>query len=295
MLASHSMLAVPPEAWFLGKIVCSTDASVPLDAKELERIKGLIVGDGTWADWNVDESMLEDAFRGMEGAKLATVIDALFRTWDKARSENVRWGEKTPRHSYIAGKLQAIFEGAQFIHMLRDGRDSCASMLQRGWYEGSFRRICEHWASCTRAAVEFGKSHPASFHELRFERLLADSAAEMRAVCTFLEVPFEENMVDYQSYAHRHLPISARDLHSKLLKPPDLRESGKWKLTLSLWQEAVFLAVAGRTAEESGYSDGHRYFARLLAPVAALAVGLAHGIDQARIQSSSLRLRRWCR
>ena len=279
MVASHSMLEVPPEAWFLGKIVCSTDKNAPLASADLERIKNLVLRDGTWPEWNVSEGAIDDAFRGMEGASLSEVLDALFRTWGRARSRDVRWGEKSPRHTYIAGRLKEIFGGAQFIHMLRDGRDSCASMLQRGWYEGSFRRICQHWASCTRAALDLGKNHPDALLEVRFERLLADPAGEMQNVCRFLGVPFEPSMVDYQAYAREHLPPSARDLHSKLFLPPDVREAGKWKRSITLWQEAIFLAVAGRTAKEVGYGSGHRLSARLLSPLAALAATFASAID----------------
>ncbi len=290
MLASHSMLEVPPEAWFLGKIVCSTDGCAPLNSADLERIKNLVVHDGTWPEWNVEESKLAEVFRGMEDKKLAELLDALFRIWGKAGSRSVRWGEKSPRHTYIAGQLKSLFAGAQFIHMLRDGRDSCASMLQRGWYEGSFRRICQHWSSCTKAAVEFGQSHPSGMLEVRFERLLADPEGEMQSVCRFLGVPFEPSIVDYQAYAREHLPPSARDVHSKLFRPPDAQEAGKWKRSMNVWQEAIFLAVAGRTARQVGYGSGHRLAARILSPFAALiamcasAIGLLKAIHPRRAE-----------
>jgi len=282
MVASHSMLEVPPEAWFLGKIVCSTDKNAQLASADLERIKNLVLRDGTWPEWSVSEDALDDAFRGMEGARLSEVLDALFRTWGRARLSGVRWGEKSPRHTYIAGRLKDIFSGAQFIHMLRDGRDSCASMLQRGWYERSFRRICQHWASCTRAALDFGRNHPGALLEVRFERLLADPAVEMQNVCRFLGVPFEPSMVDYQAYAREHLPPSARDVHSKLFRPPDVQEAGKWKRSITVWQEAIFLAVAGRIAEQVGYGAGHRLSARMLSPFAGLVAAFASAIDRVK-------------
>lgn len=279
MLASHSELEVPPEAWFLGKIVCSTNERTPLASSDLERIKNLVLNDGTWPEWGIDDSQLAKVLAGMEGTTLSEVLDNVFRLWGKACRKSVRWGEKSPRHSYIADQLKSVFSDAQFIHMLRDGRDSCASMLERGWYEGSFRRICLHWASCTKAAINFGQSHPHSMTQVRFERLLADPDAEIQSVCRFLDVPFEPSMVDYQAYAREHLPTSARNLHSKLFRPPDKHETGKWKHCMNLWQEATFLAVAGRTAKEAGYGSDHRFAARILAPLAGLVATCASAID----------------
>jgi hypothetical protein len=283
MLASHSMLEIPPEAWFLGKIVCSTDNSTPLAREDVERIINLLVHDDAWLEWNVEESKLKDAFRGIEGSNLAALLDALFRFWGKARLRSVRWGEKSPRHTYIAAKLKSVFEDAQFIHMLRDGRDSCSSMLQRGWYEGSFRRICQHWASCTQAAVEFGKLHPNVIHEVRFERLLADPKGEIQSVCRFLGVDFEPVMVDYQTYARENLPPSARHVHSKLFRPLDMQEAGKWKRSMNVWQEATFLAVAGSISKKVGYGSGHRLIARILSPLAMLVARSAAAIDYLRM------------
>ena len=45
--------------------------------------------------------------------------------------------EQTPESSFVITDLAMAFPEAQFIHLIRDGRDVTASLLERGWLAGT--------------------------------------------------------------------------------------------------------------------------------------------------------------
>ncbi len=44
------------------------------------------------------------------------------------RFGKVRWGDKRPAYRHSIWVIQRLFPDAQFIHLVRDGRDCVASM-----------------------------------------------------------------------------------------------------------------------------------------------------------------------
>jgi|GEM_PF-3011338 len=271
MLTAHPKLSVPQEAWFLGRIVSTVDRSRPVDASAMELIRNAIVNDALWGGLQTSDTV-DRILRSVMDQTLDCVIDAIFRGCGKGIPEGVRWGEKSPRHSHIVSKLQKIFPGAIFVHMLRDGRDACASMAARGWYEGSFRRICEHWTTCVLSAQSAAQAGHDQYIEVRFEDLVTDPDRELKRVSKFFRLEVDARMLDHSRLATEEIPNAGGGIHKKLLRPLDAGEIGKWKSALTYWQEAIFLAVAGKVARDVGYGCGHRLGAWALLPLARINV-----------------------
>jgi hypothetical protein len=96
-----------------------------------------------------------------------------------SRSEGKRWIEQTPVNTGIARSLARMFPGAQFLHILRDGRNVVNSMInfhnslenetraatvQGGWYPPwacDFEEACKTWKESVETATDFCKRHPA--------------------------------------------------------------------------------------------------------------------------------------
>jgi hypothetical protein len=272
MLCGNSRVFIPPEAWFFGDAICRLPAATPLDESALRKLESIILANSRWEDWECEASRLQDILADCAGLDLAATLDRLVRGVF-ALPASVTWGEKSPRHSHIVDRIAAVFPEAGFIHIVRDGRDSCASMMARGWYEGQMRRIAEHWATCYCAAGKAAHSGAGRYMELRFEDLLANAEREMQRVCEFLGLEFCPAMMEFGGRVDSLIPAGESGLHDKLRGPLAAAEVGKWKATLSPWQEAVFWAVAGDAMSSVDPASAPRPRAGFLLPAARLVVG----------------------
>ena len=122
--------------------------------RETRLIPNLIHNVDRYGDLNNDENFLRlwhavlgiPAFRGKKykspkpplpanwrdfPRNLAAVLDAVFRYFALTHGK-IRWCEKTPQHVQHLQNLHAVFPGAKFIHIIRDGRD-CAASFHRRW------------------------------------------------------------------------------------------------------------------------------------------------------------------
>lgn len=271
MLCGHRELFIPPEAWFLGDMMWCLPLADPLGREHLLECEKLILASDRWKDWKCPEEKLRQILAGCAGLDQAQMIDRLFRSVFELPLE-VRWGEKSPKHSYIATRIGRIFPGSQFVHLIRDGRDVTSSMLARGWFGGSARRVAEHWERCVRAssqAKEFGSDR---YLEVRFEDLIARPESELRRICGFLRVDFEPRMLSYRDQVGEFIPAGEAAYHAKLNAGLSTNEVGKWMDTLGPWQEAVFWAVVGGPTEQYLGDPDIRGKARLLLPAAKISV-----------------------
>jgi hypothetical protein len=55
-------------------------------------------------------------------------VSALFTTY-AAKHAKPRWGDKTPMYMRHLGLLERLFPDAQYVHLIRDGRDAALAFL----------------------------------------------------------------------------------------------------------------------------------------------------------------------
>jgi Sulfotransferase family len=90
---------------------------------------------------------------------------------------------------------------------------------------------------------------PERYHELRYERLVADPEGTCAALCEFLGVPYDDAMVRFHEGRTREEP--GRDAKAAWLPvTPGLRD---WRTELTPDDVARFEAAAGDLLEELGY------------------------------------------
>ena len=120
-------------------------------------------------------------------------------------------------HRHI-GRLLTVWPDARFIHLVRDPRDVAPSVIGMGW-AGNVYHACGRWLEAEREwdrVVE--RVGPSRVLELRFERLLADPQGELRRVCAFIGVGFDDAMLAF----HERTSYS----------PPDASASQRWSKKL---------------------------------------------------------------
>jgi protein-tyrosine sulfotransferase len=122
----------------------------------------------------------------------AAFIDA-FAVRVCAESGKSRWAEKTPQNIRNLDWILARFPQASVIHVIRDGRDVVCSMRQHPdwrWVAGRWQKMlaprtidwyARRWLDDTAAGLSW-RGDPR-YVEVRYEDLVADPPAVLRAIC----------------------------------------------------------------------------------------------------------------
>lgn len=199
-----------------------------------------------------------------------------------------RYGIKTPVFVLHLAEFGRRFPEARFVHIIRDGREVAASMLDHDEFTDDIVTAAATW----RRAIARGRKGgarlgPDRYLELRYEELVAAPEPVLHRLCSFLEIPYDPGLLAYPDReASRPMPPRFAHLHTSLTVPPTagLRD---WRRELTEQQVAAFETVAGRTLRRLGYPTGsHRE------PFGARTrTRLRFTVVQARERSSQLRER----
>jgi hypothetical protein len=281
MLTGSSRLAIPSESYFIPQLWDRHGAlpdreAILADLGRIARIR----------EWGVTPG--DVAPRLGPNPTFPDVVAAVYLTYAEARGKT-RYGDKTPAYMQHLGLLETAFPGAQYVHIVRDGRDAGLSFLAMrrrprfNWARPrSLTGFACQWDLELRAARGFGSDlGPARYFELRYEDLVADPEGLLRAVCAFLDLPFEPAMLEY------HRDVQARTLldHPRLTEPPTAG-ARNWREQMSPRDIERFEEIAGALLGELGYPRACSAPSR----VARLRGRVAASVFRARLASWRLGL-----
>lgn len=179
---------------------------------------------------------------------VAAIISGIFEK-NALGEGKMRWGDKTPYYVLHLPTLLRWWPDAQFIHIIRDGRDVALSLLGRrhDFRVYNFFTAGEYW----KRYVEKGHAHgsplrPDQYLEVRYEALLADPEGTLRRICEFLGEEYLDKLLDVEAVDE---PGKTPLVHQPI-KPDN---AGKWRQKMTSLQVRVFEAAAGDTLSRFGY------------------------------------------
>ena len=188
---------------------------------------------------------------------------------------DLRFCEKTPTNALLIPFLARAFPDAQFVHIIRDGRDASASLYKQPWLRadaatsgkrepGGYlhgpwapwwvekdrvrefettsdaQRAIWAWRRYTGAALRDGPPlGPARYHELRYESLVTDPRMEATRILDFLGISRPSS---------RSAFLDAADRASE-------GSMGSWKRTFSPVEQELINADSGELLRSLGYGD----------------------------------------
>ena len=198
--------------------------------------------------------------------------------------------EKSPRHALEAEFIQRVFPEAMFLHVVRDPRDTAASLLAAGrdwapWAPKSAIGAAKLWQECVEGARRAAGS--PRYREVRYERLTQDAVAELGDVLDWLGVPMSAADCEAAVQACSLDRLSKENVGSALPLPGEKSptgffrngSSGGWRSELSNADVRAIEQVCGETMEVLGYervAGGRR---SLRVPLHRAVVRLREGID----------------
>jgi hypothetical protein len=152
-----------------------------------------------------------------------------------------RWGDKTPEYTAHLPLLRELFPTAQFIHIVRDGRDVALSGYQMHFGAKNAYAAARQWRSVVREAQAFAATMPdTAFLELRYEDLLTDTAGVFARITAFLDIDDPDGQVKASVGRAAAVDLRAGNF-------------GKWKTDLSAREQQMFLAIAAPELAHYGY------------------------------------------
>ncbi|MEM7766267.1 MAG: sulfotransferase [Pseudomonadota bacterium] len=159
--------------------------------------------------------------------------------------------EKTPGHARLLPELLTGFPNAQFVFLIREPRDAYAS-LQGGVKLPRFTpaQYADFWNRLTDRAA----SAPTDrVHMVRYEDMVCDPVACLQAVCSFLGLDYQPDMLSPDVHAQHSPEYSSRGDHKRLGKAITPSSIGKWKQVLPEDVAALLHAGCRTNAVQFGY------------------------------------------
>lgn len=254
MLDGAEGLAMLHETWFMTRVwqrrwgLPIVDGWEPFGVRMIDDWIGLLLRDGFEFD---PVAYRDEVLSGP--ADLGRILSVLGAQTVTARGA-VRWGEKTPLHVYIMGELARMFPRAQFVHIVRDGRDVAASTSTK-----SFTRIDDPLGAIIdwRRTVETGLAAARTpdlagrVTLVRYEDLVSAPENALGVLCNALGLTASEDMLNFQARA----ATGASDVPwmSRLKEGLSGTAIERWRGDLAGEDQALATALAAPALGALGY------------------------------------------
>ena len=248
MLDSHPELAVPPEAH---SVIPTMGREIqPLDLDDFLRT---FASDKYFADWQLPADALDFLRDDPRVVTRADAIAGIYFAYARVHGK-ARYADKTPSHTAEIELLAARFPSARFIHIVRDGRDVAASMVTMNFGASQFAEAARTWRRKTLRAHHAGRAlGPSRYHEIHYEDLVAEPENALREICSFLDLPFTFEMLEYHRRADELLSGVRDTDHIQGIRRPPTPNVRDWHVDVSPRDIAVFDEIAGEALDLLGY------------------------------------------
>jgi hypothetical protein len=264
MLNEHPELHIPPETWFIIDLMNSLLLNKQLSPSQIDAAFHIITKHKRWKDLDIKNTLLGEKLAELNRPLLREVIETVFTILIE-RSGKIRWGDKTPDYLREIVRLHIVFPDAQFIHVIRDSRDVCISLIQKKWRGTRTPNAARYWSNCVREGIAAGRQLPNELYmEVAYEDIVLNTEKMLKIICSFLNVEFASSMLHFYKNAAGNIAPRGFEHHQKTMRPPKKEDVFRWKKEGSFIQVFAVEAVAGKTMDLVGQKRRFRGVGRIL-------------------------------
>lgn len=160
--------------------------------------------------------------------------------------------EKTPKHVHCVKRINRIVPNARFVVVTRNPLDTCASLVKRF---GDLKYCAERWNLDSGASCELMESGDQAIR-VRYERLVCNPEAELRRVLAFLELSWDNAVIEPGETDYRKEYLGGNmKLRSEQVNQAIEPNIGTWSDTLSEAEKTFVLRETSRWAHALGYDQ----------------------------------------
>ena len=157
---------------------------------------------------------MEDLLKKSSEGLIKSYADACRAVHDRYAAESgkqLSWiGGKNPEYSLFHNELLGLFPETRFIHMVRDPRDNILSFLNVSFDLNDPVALAHRWQVYNDSACSFQKKHPQNILVVRFEDLIEKQESEIKRILNFLELPYDESVLNYYTKASNVFSFNKR-------------------------------------------------------------------------------------
>jgi LPS sulfotransferase NodH len=274
LLHNHRELVVPPECgfalWWQEKYG-EWSAGDAQDRSKREAFLADLARSRKIETWKLDVSILGEAIVQEQPASYPELVALVYSAYAQTIGKHAkRWGDKNNFHIMHIARLHRLFPRAQFVHIVRDGRDVACSyravMSRRSISQYAprlpvdIREIAQEWTSNLSHAAKDLVSLPShQVHELRYEDLVTEPSASLRDLCAFLGIAYDPQMLLFhlRNRLERQEPPAFLQWKANTTREISTAQAGKFRKLLAPDEIREFESIAAPILERYGYTIGH--------------------------------------
>jgi hypothetical protein len=251
---AHPQIAITPEMHWISHYFKNQNRLVTPE------LVSELTGHKRFAQFEINREQFEGLLGSGEAVPYPTFFNRVFDLYGRINNKPLV-GNKTPAYVRRIPIFHALWPKAKFVHIIRDGRDVCLSILNwkkadrivgryASWEEDPVSTTALWWERHVRLGREDGGSlAPQLYHEVRYETLVSEPAKECEKLCCFLGLPYDGAMLKFHEGRTKMKP--GRDAKKAWL--PITSSLRDWSEQMPAEDLERFEAAAGDLLEELGY------------------------------------------
>jgi len=258
MLGMHADLAAPPPPHMWRHLTAALPQYGPLTVEQnrrqfVEAAVSMTQVPKSHLRWKYDLSS-ETVLNQLNVVTPTAVIAALYAEYAR-REEAEGWVCKENNLFDHAFQIRDQLPDAQFLYLCRDGRDVACSMKKVPTHDQHVFYIAGEWKgeqrTCIRVHQEFEQRGIS--HLVRYEDLIEDPERELRDICKFLGLEFQERMLYFHESEQAHKEAKKTEYWENLSKPVMSDNKGKFYDQLTRKEIRLIETVAAKELSLLGY------------------------------------------
>jgi hypothetical protein len=257
VLCAHPDIYIPPESNFMLRFLSQAPARSLSRSQAIGLMNDVLAYKVFFRDWQEELPDVGAFVDGLPNRRPRTLLRALYGEYARQHGAR-RWGDKSPIYAERVAEIAKLFPAAQFVHIIRDGRDVALSMLKA--YQGLrffYIDLCYaalSWRRRVRVARRDSKAlGPDRALELRYEWLTTRPKATLDALCNFLGESFSPKMMSPHQMAAKQ--YHSKGIHGATRHPFFTGSVGRWRNEMSSSDRRLFQVLAGGALADLGYEQ----------------------------------------
>ncbi len=259
ILDAHPNIVVPPESFFVLHLERKYKHITNWDEKTIHKfIDDVYVDRPFRLMWKVERKVVEESF--LQQPKIKNFNEACNRiraSYNASfKKKNIElFGDKHPIYSNFCRRMMNINPEAKLIHMVRDPRGTGSGQIN------TFKRkdalsVGYLWSRYNKNLLDLKLVYPKNYYLLKYEDLVLRPEETVRSICRFLEIKFDEQMMEYRKSTIKRFEDYTEAItkkHESLMKPIDAKMMEKWKTQLTKKQIEQLEYSTYKVASQLGY------------------------------------------
>ncbi|WP_078085062.1 sulfotransferase family protein [Microbulbifer mangrovi] len=241
----HSKVCVPPETRYFEEVYRGQSS------ESIEYLYSAISRNKRISDLELDLTQLQILSR-VGGEQCVFSLFELLMNMYARKCEKSLVCEKSPVHANYISLLLEQYSESKFIYILRDPRDSIASLLEVPWSHNSILRHSREWSYRFKTVLHLLEKWPERILLIKYEDLVVDQQKVLADVMSFIgvEIEKEQFIPSARSGTHREWEDQWKGNVNKAVSTDSV---GKWRNKLSPLQADVVNSILSKYLITYGY------------------------------------------